>query len=1417
MPTLTQRSAMMKNLSAHTAQTVPRKRWISAVCAAAVFVAISMMATSALAQFGYEPYTPQIPVFQDTLWVMKGAAADGDGSSQHPFGTIQETCDTINNRYGVEAYLILVGPGTYEENVYMPSYTTTWIRSLDGPGTTKIVGQGFAAVSYESYTGAQLFSGIQGFTIADNSVHNCEGSCDGAITASAIYGVDQFFILDNWIENNSSSYGAGAISIGYGVEAFIIGNHIIGNTSTYSSGYDFSAGAIDYEGAYGVISNNIIAENTGETVGGIFAYSDTYVIVSNNTFADNTFGAGTGGAGAVYLHQIPGFRETGKVTDQQLALLHFDNNIVAFNSGPAMNADYPSETGPRNCLFYDNGGDGTSIGVHHFTVNIPSGFNNIFDEDPLFADREARDYHITCGSPARDVGDNDLVPPDFLTMASDIDGPPQNRIGPYLPGIMPIVDIGADEFWDTHKIAAFSTPDTVGCAPLTVHFTNESECLDEEWRWFFGDAPLFVGEKNPTHVYTDTGLYTVQLDAVGDLDTATTIKTNYIRVLPPLTIDFDGDSLAGCGSVTTLFTATATADVDSFLWVFGDGDSAVSLTDTLTHDYGTVGIFSVTLVAFNPCGQVTIIKPNYVTTISGAEVELLATFDEPLCAPAEVTFSYVTDQPLTNIVWLFGDDSSSTDANPTHLYEEAGAFAVSLTATSECGDVSVDLADPITVLGAPDVAVSAVPTGGCAGLTEIAFGATITGDADSSRWFFNDGATALGPNASHTYAAEGSYQPFVIVYHPCGETQFGLSNPVDVTPPPVAAFSASPLVLYETESVEFTDLSDGPVTSYQWNFGDGAQATTPNPVHAYAPGIYTVALQITNGCGSDTETKPNYIRVGSFKVTCDSTGTSGGQILYTVDVDSLVIAYDHTVVLTAELLGSPLRGSVDFAFDQPSGVPPFTTILRATPKGGLSSGNYTIRVTADDALRMAKTDLCPLHYTATRLISTPASPLAFGNVIIDTDSIRSVVITNTAGAGSGATLNISSPSVTGSAFSIDGAGGILQPGGTLTWHVTFMPTQVQSYTGTLHIVSDDPVAPSIDVSLTGSGIPVPDLTPPCVASTNPAQGAEIAIDSVIRITFTEGMVPSSGVFQVFSASLHRSVSGTTVWETTRRVKFTPDIFLPPDDDISVLTRGTVADSAGNTLDGDCNGTAAGTPADDFSFEFTTGPGVFPGDTDNDGFVNEGDVIPIGRFWHLHGPARTNPQDGFTIQPATAWTPRAATYADADGGGTVDSLDICPVIDYFDQPTGLARHSVDAWVKAAQGWSDDVVSALIAALDICTGEGPGRAAISQFLHSLQTTTEAVPNDYSLGQNYPNPFNPTTIIAYRLRQDAHVRIEVFDIQGRLVRVLEDKFQTAGQHSVLWDSHDDNDRAVASGIYFYRMTTPDFRFSRKMVLVR
>jgi hypothetical protein len=94
---------------------------------------------------------------------------------------------------------------------------------------------------------------------------------------------------------------------------------------------------------------------------------------------------------------------------------------------------------------------------------------------------------------------------------------------------------------------------------------------------------------------------------------------------------------------------------------------------------------------------------------------------------------------------------------------------------------------------------------------------------------------------------------------------------------------------------------------------------------------------------------------------------------------------------------------------------------------------------------------------------------------------------------------------------------------------------------------------------------------------------------------------------------------------------------------------------------------------------------------------------------------------------------------------------------------------------------------------------------------------VPTVSFLRQNYPNPFNPTTTIRFGIDRDATVKLTIYDATGSVVRVLLNETRRAGPHTAVWKGRDDDGRAVASGVYFYRLQTDHFTESRKMVLLR
>jgi hypothetical protein len=95
--------------------------------------------------------------------------------------------------------------------------------------------------------------------------------------------------------------------------------------------------------------------------------------------------------------------------------------------------------------------------------------------------------------------------------------------------------------------------------------------------------------------------------------------------------------------------------------------------------------------------------------------------------------------------------------------------------------------------------------------------------------------------------------------------------------------------------------------------------------------------------------------------------------------------------------------------------------------------------------------------------------------------------------------------------------------------------------------------------------------------------------------------------------------------------------------------------------------------------------------------------------------------------------------------------------------------------------------------------------------------ALPTSFELSQNYPNPFNPSTTIEFATPTATHVKLNVFNILGQSVKTLVDETLPVGRHSVIWDGTNNQGRQVASGIYFYRMDTKDFRETKKLLLLK
>lgn len=102
-------------------------------------------------------------------------------------------------------------------------------------------------------------------------------------------------------------------------------------------------------------------------------------------------------------------------------------------------------------------------------------------------------------------------------------------------------------------------------------------------------------------------------------------------------------------------------------------------------------------------------------------------------------------------------------------------------------------------------------------------------------------------------------------------------------------------------------------------------------------------------------------------------------------------------------------------------------------------------------------------------------------------------------------------------------------------------------------------------------------------------------------------------------------------------------------------------------------------------------------------------------------------------------------------------------------------------------------------------------------AMAAKTLDLPRAFALQAHYPNPFNPTTTIKYELPVGAAVELTVYDLVGQQVRTLQTGRQEAGRHQLEWDGRDDLGKEVASGMYMYKLVTPERTLVRKMMLLR
>lgn len=223
------------------------------------------------------------------------------------------------------------------------------------------------------------------------------------------------------------------------------------------------------------------------------------------------------------------------------------------------------------------------------------------------------------------------------------------------------------------------------------------------------------------------------------------------------------------------------------------------------------------------------------------------------CLATPADFGYTSNLPISLQLWNFGDTQMSSDANPSHQYSASGNYliVVEATATNGCKN---NFSKVIEILDPPQPLFEIPDVDPICTNNEFTFvnNTEVYTSNVSYNWMVNSVSVNTERDLKYTFTAEGNYDIVLEVSIPgcLVETSQTVSN---VQMGPTVGFSTSGQC--QEEIIIFTNTSEGDITGFEWNFGDGSTSTETNPMTTYeSAGNYTVTLKTTaaNGCISTT-------------------------------------------------------------------------------------------------------------------------------------------------------------------------------------------------------------------------------------------------------------------------------------------------------------------------------------------------------------------------------------------------------------------------------------------------------------------------------------------------------------------------------------------------------------------------------------
>jgi gliding motility-associated-like protein len=432
-------------------------------------------------------------------------------------------------------------------------------------------------------------------------------------------------------------------------------------------------------------------------------------------------------------------------------------------------------------------------------------------------------------------------------------------------------ELGQDSIIKTNYITVYENPaiaftatPSEGCAPFNVNFSDKSSAGSGTitgWIWDFGDGNI-SNVQNPSHIYNIADTFNVSLTAINNFGCKNTLlQSSFIKVNGFAKASFNYRYNNACTAPdTVVFSNTSQSNSRlTYQWLFGDGTASTQKDPV--HIYTTSGNFiaQLTVVNANGCSNAYTQK----LSIGSANADFNVTNG---CVNEQIFFTdNSSPKPLTE-TWEFGDGTTGTGSEVSHIYTTPGDYQVTLTADfGGCTDVTRKIVKTDAKVQADFTTSGTLQT--CNYPQTIQFN-NITQGAAGFKWFFGDGDSSSLQNPVHTYENPGQYSVSLIAYNTngCPDTVVK-TNLIELGVPAIQGIQNLPFMgcAPQTLTLKPAILSGDLVNYYEWDFGDGSFSNDSIPTHTYHNvGIYNVSLIVktTEGC-TDTLFMPNAVNLGA--------------------------------------------------------------------------------------------------------------------------------------------------------------------------------------------------------------------------------------------------------------------------------------------------------------------------------------------------------------------------------------------------------------------------------------------------------------------------------------------------------------------------------------------------------------------------